>query len=35
MKKTNKCSESKKAISKDSKKELNNNQIMHNKKKKR
>jgi hypothetical protein len=33
MKKTNKCSESKKAISKDSKKELNNNQIMHNKKK--
>ena len=33
MKKTNKCSESKKPISKDNKKELNNNQIFHNRKK--
>ena len=33
MKKTNKCSESKKPISKDNKKELNNNQIIHNRKK--
>ena len=33
MKKTNKCSESKKPISKDNKKELNNNQAIHNRKK--
>ena len=33
MKKTNKCSKTRKPISKDNKKELNNNQIMHNRKK--
>ena len=32
MKKTNKCSESKKPISKDNKKDLNNNQIIHDRK---